>query len=63
MLSLSSGAKGNTKPKKCVKCEGKGWTFVHSQASSSYCVRWLGELSESILGREEPDWHLERYVQ
>lgn len=26
-----SGAKGNAKPKKCVKCEGKGWTFVHSQ--------------------------------
>jgi DnaJ family protein A protein 2 len=27
----SSGAKGSAKPKKCVRCEGKGWTFVHSQ--------------------------------
>ncbi|TFK49892.1 DnaJ-domain-containing protein [Heliocybe sulcata] len=30
-----SGARGSAKPKKCVKCEGKGWTFVHSQVSPS----------------------------
>ena len=23
-----SGAKGNAKPKPCVKCDGKGWTMV-----------------------------------
>ncbi|KAI0312108.1 DnaJ C terminal domain-containing protein [Amylostereum chailletii] len=25
-----SGARGSAKPKKCVSCEGKGWTFVQS---------------------------------
>jgi DnaJ homolog subfamily A member 2 len=28
-----SGARGSAKPKKCVKCDGKGWTFVHSQVN------------------------------
>ncbi|EPT01713.1 hypothetical protein FOMPIDRAFT_1161263 [Fomitopsis schrenkii] len=26
-----TGAKGNAKPKPCVKCDGKGWTPVHTQ--------------------------------
>ncbi|KZT29690.1 DnaJ-domain-containing protein [Neolentinus lepideus HHB14362 ss-1] len=30
-----SGTRGNAKPKKCVKCEGKGWTFVHTQVGPS----------------------------
>lgn len=29
----SSGAKGNAKPKPCVKCEGKGWTTVTTAVS------------------------------
>ena len=62
MLFPSSGARGNTKPKKCVKCEGKGWTFVHSQVNSSFCAGPSGELSKSIVGWEEPDWHLEGCV-
>jgi DnaJ-class molecular chaperone len=27
----SSGARGNAKPKECVNCEGKGWTFIQTQ--------------------------------
>ncbi|KAI0077869.1 DnaJ-domain-containing protein [Panus rudis PR-1116 ss-1] len=30
-LCKGSGAKGNAKPKPCIKCEGKGWTFIQSQ--------------------------------
>ncbi|KAG6850691.1 hypothetical protein H0H93_009849 [Arthromyces matolae] len=30
-----SGAKGNAKPKKCVDCDGKGFTIVHTQISPS----------------------------
>ncbi|EPQ52738.1 DnaJ-domain-containing protein [Gloeophyllum trabeum ATCC 11539] len=30
-----SGARGSAKPRKCVKCEGKGWTYVHSQIGPS----------------------------
>lgn len=30
-----TGAKGSAKPKKCVKCEGKGWTMVYSQIGPS----------------------------
>ncbi|TFY60811.1 hypothetical protein EVG20_g7283 [Dentipellis fragilis] len=26
-----TGAKGSAKPKKCAKCDGQGWTAVHSQ--------------------------------
>ena len=29
----STGAKGNAKPKPCVKCEGKGWTMVTTSVS------------------------------
>lgn len=35
-----SGAKGSAKAKQCVKCEGKGWTFVHNQVLS-LCLRWI----------------------
>ena len=59
----SSGAKGSAKPKKCVKCEGKGWTFVHSQVISPFCARPSGEPSESIIGWEEPDRHFESHVR
>ena len=59
MLPISSGARGNAKPKKCVKCEGKGWTFVHSQVIGSSCAHLLEEHNESITGREEPDWNFE----
>ena len=48
MLLLSSGAKGNAKPRKCVKCEGKGWTFVHSQVISS---------SYTFIGRADRIYH------
>ena len=51
---VSSGAKGNAKPKKCVKCEGKGLTFVHSQVITSYCAHLLGEPADLITGWEEP---------
>lgn len=27
-LHNSSGARGNAKPKPCVKCDGKGWTIT-----------------------------------
>ncbi|KAG5720934.1 Chaperone protein dnaJ 2 [Termitomyces sp. T112] len=30
-----SGAKGSAKPKKCVDCDGKGFTIVHTQISPS----------------------------
>jgi DnaJ family protein A protein 2 len=59
---VSSGAKGNAKPKKCVKCEGKGWTFVHSQVSGSSSAHSSGKPNGSITGREEPDRHFEGYV-
>lgn len=32
--SYRTGAKGNAKPKPCVKCDGKGWTPVHTQVSA-----------------------------
>lgn len=32
--NLRSGAKGSAKPKKCAKCEGKGWTFTQTQVSA-----------------------------
>jgi DnaJ-class molecular chaperone len=28
-----SGAKGAAKPKKCVKCDGKGWTITQTAVS------------------------------
>lgn len=62
MLLFSSGAKGNAKPKKCVKCEGKGWTFVHSQVTPSFCICPSGGPSEPITGWEEPDRHFESHV-
>lgn len=30
-----SGAKGSAKPKQCIKCEGKGWTTIHTQVKRS----------------------------
>lgn len=30
-----SGAKGNAKPKECILCEGKGWTFTQTQIAPS----------------------------
>ncbi|KAG1747085.1 uncharacterized protein EDB91DRAFT_1245535 [Suillus paluster] len=30
-----SGARGNAKPKECVNCEGKGWSFIQTQISAS----------------------------
>lgn len=30
-----SGARGSTKPKECVHCEGKGWTFIQTQIAAS----------------------------
>ncbi|THH19798.1 hypothetical protein EW146_g1418 [Bondarzewia mesenterica] len=30
-----SGAKGSAKPRKCAKCEGKGWTHVQTQIAPS----------------------------
>lgn len=30
-----SGAKGSAKPKKCAKCDGKGWTHVQTQIAPS----------------------------
>ncbi|GLB40514.1 putative dnaJ-domain-containing protein [Lyophyllum shimeji] len=34
-LCHGSGAKGNAKPKPCANCDGKGFTFVHSQIAPS----------------------------
>ena len=62
MLPISSGAKGNAKPKKCIKCEGKGWTFVHSQVIRSSRAHLSEERDESVTGREKPDWNFEGYV-
>jgi DnaJ family protein A protein 2 len=30
-----SGARGSMKPKECVHCEGKGWTFIQTQIAAS----------------------------
>ncbi|KAL4264746.1 DnaJ-domain-containing protein [Pleurotus pulmonarius] len=34
-LCKGSGARGNAKPKPCVTCDGKGWTFVQTQVAPS----------------------------
>lgn len=34
-ICKGTGTRGNAKPKQCATCEGKGWTFVHSQVSTS----------------------------
>jgi len=60
-MLLSSGAKGSAKPKKCAKCEGRGWTFVHSQVTSSFCMHLSREVSESFIGWEA-DRHFESHV-
>ncbi|KAI5836147.1 DnaJ-domain-containing protein [Schizophyllum commune Tattone D] len=31
-----SGARGSAKPKPCTKCEGKGWSFVHTAISPNH---------------------------
>ncbi|KDQ57245.1 hypothetical protein JAAARDRAFT_35864 [Jaapia argillacea MUCL 33604] len=41
-----SGAKGNAKPKKCAKCEGKGWTFIHSQVGPSQLATSRAQCSD-----------------
>ena len=33
LSSFSTGAKGSAKPKKCVDCDGKGFTIVHTQVN------------------------------
>ena len=35
---VRSGAKGNAKPKPCVKCDGKGWTMVTTAVSNLFFV-------------------------
>lgn len=50
-----SGAKGNAKPKKCVKCEGKGWT--HVQTPVSVVLDSLQKSLYEVLDRYHPrDW-------
>lgn len=31
MLAYRTGGRGNAKPKQCSSCEGKGWSYIHSQ--------------------------------
>lgn len=45
-LCNGSGAKGNAKPKNCLKCDGKGFTIVTTPVSIR---RWSNEGAYSLL--------------
>ncbi|OAX37773.1 DnaJ-domain-containing protein [Rhizopogon vinicolor AM-OR11-026] len=36
-----SGARGNAKPKECVSCEGRGWTFIQTQVRGFTTLRTI----------------------
>lgn len=52
--ALSTGARGNAKPKPCSNCEGKGWSYVQTPVSNET------QISCPILNEPSCRFHLLR---